>query len=124
MVFMLICMQQIGALKDFLNAQLPGTLEMLRQMVAINSYTTNRDGVNRLSRFTADSFAPLGFTAEFVSAKNQEYGDHLILTRRGRSKKNVTLVSHLDTVFPPEEEIRNHFHWQPEGDRIYGPGKI
>ena len=32
------------------------------------------------------------------------------------------MVSHLDTVFPPEEEARNQFHWQPEGDRIYGPG--
>ena len=32
------------------------------------------------------------------------------------------MVSHLDTVFPPEEEQRNNFHWQPEGDRIFGPG--
>jgi glutamate carboxypeptidase len=32
------------------------------------------------------------------------------------------MISHLDTVFPPEEEIRHNFHWEPEGDRIYGPG--
>jgi glutamate carboxypeptidase len=32
------------------------------------------------------------------------------------------MVSHLDTVFPPEEEARNNFHWRAEGDRIYGPG--
>ena len=32
------------------------------------------------------------------------------------------MISHLDTVFPPEEEARNNFHWQPEGDRIFGPG--
>ena len=31
-------------------------------------------------------------------------------------------MSHLDTVFPPEEEARNNFRWQPEGDRIFGPG--
>ena len=30
--------------------------------------------------------------------------------------------TYLDTVFPPEEEVRNHFEWQLEGDRIYGPG--
>src|SRR4029453_2193790 len=35
---------------------------------------------------------------------------------------SIGMVSHLDTVFPPEEEARNQFHWQPEGDRIYGPG--
>jgi hypothetical protein len=32
------------------------------------------------------------------------------------------MVSHLDTVFPPEEEARNNFHWSVEGDRIFGPG--
>jgi glutamate carboxypeptidase len=32
------------------------------------------------------------------------------------------MIAHLDTVFPPEEEERNNFRWQPEGDRIYGPG--
>ena len=32
------------------------------------------------------------------------------------------MVSHLDTVFPPEEEERNNFRWLCEGDRIFGPG--
>src|SRR5262249_39726785 len=31
-------------------------------------------------------------------------------------------VSHLDTVFPPEEEAQNGFRWEVAGDRIYGPG--
>jgi glutamate carboxypeptidase len=109
-------------MKDFLESQMPAALEMLRQMVGINSYTANRDGVNRLARFTAECFAPLGFTAEFVPSTNREWADHLVMTRRGRSAKSIALVSHLDTVFPPEEEARNHFHWQREGDRIFGPG--
>jgi glutamate carboxypeptidase len=93
---------------------------MLEQMVGINSFTANRDGVNRLGRFTAGCFAPLGFTAEFVPSVNPEYGDHLVLTRRGQSTRCLAMVSHLDTVFPPEEEARNRFHWLVEGDRIYG----
>jgi len=101
---------------------MPAALEMLRQMVGINSFTANRQGVDRLGRLTAECFAPLGFTAEFVPSANPNYGDHLVLTRRGRTTKNIAMVSHLDTVFPPEEEERNNFHWQPEGDRIYGPG--
>jgi glutamate carboxypeptidase len=109
-------------LKEFLGSQLPAGLEMLRQMVGINSYTANREGVNRLGRFTAECFAPLGFTAEFVHSTNRNWGDHLVLTRRGRSDKSIALVSHLDTVFPPEEEERNHFHWLREGDLIFGPG--
>jgi len=115
-------MLNVGSLKEFLNHQMPATLEMLRQMVGINSFTANRDGVNRVGRFTAECFAPLGFTAEFVPSTNPEFGNHLVLTRRGCSAKSVAMVSHLDTVFPPEEEARNNFHWQPEGDRIFGPG--
>jgi glutamate carboxypeptidase len=91
-------------------------------MVGLNSFTANRAGVDRLGRFTAESFAPLGFTAEFVPSVNPAYGNHLVLTRPGRSRRSIALVSHLDTVFPPEEEERNHFRWQVEGDRIYGPG--
>lgn len=110
------------SLSRFLEDRLPAALDLLRDMVGINSFTANRDGVNRLGRFTADAFAPLGFSAQFVPSTNPNYGDHLVLTRAGRGPRSIALVSHLDTVFPPEEEARNNFHWQPEGDRIYGPG--
>src|SRR5881397_2871424 len=99
-------MQDAVSLAEFLKNQMPDALERLRQMVGINSFTSNREGVNRLGRFTAECFAPLGFTAEFVPSTNAEYGDHLVLTRRGRSAKTLALISHLDTVFPPEEEAR------------------
>src|SRR6266571_3695680 len=88
-------MLNVESLKEFLNHQMPAALEMLRQMVGLNSFTAN-----------------------------PEFGNHLVLTRRGRSAKSVAMISHLDTVFPPEEEARNNFHWQPEGDRIYGPGTV
>jgi glutamate carboxypeptidase len=113
---------QFAALGNFVESQMPATLELLRQMVAINSFTGNREGVNQLGKLTADCFAPLGFVAETVPSVNPHYGDHLVLTRPGRSSRCIAMVSHLDTVFPPEEEIRNNFRWQPEGDRIYGPG--
>ena len=115
-------MSNAKSVNAFLESQLPAALELLRQMVGINSYTGNREGVNRLGRFTADCFAPLGLTAEFVPSVNPGYGEHLVLTRPGRTELSIAMVSHLDTVFPPEEEVRNQFHWQPEGDRIYGPG--
>jgi len=109
-------------IRTFLEQKLPEALELLRQMVQINSYTINKDGVNRLGRLTGQAFAPLGFSAEFVPATNSEFGNHLVLTRSGKGDKSVAMISHLDTVFPPEEEERNNFHWQVEGDRIFGPG--
>lgn len=105
-----------------LDRQLPDALDWLRRMVEINSWTDNPAGVNQLGALTAEAFADLGFQAERVPAANPRWGDHLVLTRRGDSPASVAMISHLDTVFPPEEEARNHFRWQPEGDRIYGPG--
>jgi len=94
-------MQNTNPLNEFLTSQMPAAMEMLRQMVGINSFTGNRKGVNRLGRYTAECFAPLGFTAEYVPSTDKEWGHHLVLTRRGRSGRSIALISHLDTVFPP-----------------------
>lgn len=110
------------AARNYLNDLLPESLEMLRRMVEINSFTGNIEGVNCLARLTAECFAPLGFRASQVPSTNPEFGSHLVLERKGTGPHAISMVSHLDTVFPPEEERRNNFHWQPEGDRIYGPG--
>ena len=111
-------------LETFLKGNLPEYLDMLRQMVNINSFTTNRDGVNALAELTGAMFQDLGFTAETVDSLDPQFGRHLVMTRHGSSGRKIGLVSHLDTVFPPEEEIRNEFAWRPEGDRIFGPGTV
>lgn len=115
-------MLETSSVRNYINAQMPATWEFLRQMVGINSWTLNPVGVERLARFTAQQFAPLGFTAELVPSNNPQFGPHLVLTRRGTGSRSLAFVSHLDTVFPPEEEQRNDFRWSVEGDRIYGPG--
>lgn len=115
-------MLETSSVRSFIAAQMPATWDLLRQMVGINSWTLNPPGVDQLSRFTAEQFAPLGFTAEFVPSANPNFGKHLVLTRRGKTARSLGLISHLDTVFPPEEEERNDFRWRVEGDRIFGPG--
>src|SRR6478609_9768893 len=115
-------MDNAARLRTFLESIMPRGLELLREMVGINSFTLNPVGVNQLGRFTAECFAPLGFTAETVQSTNPLFGEHLILTRPGTSKASIALISHLDTVYSAEEEARNDFRWHIEGDRIYGPG--
>lgn len=112
----------VSEVADFLQPKLPVYLEMLRQMVNINSFTENPAGVTQLGELTASFFADLGFTAEMVQSVNPGYGQHLVLSRPGHSPHTIGLISHLDTVFPPAEEIQNNFHWREEGERIYGPG--
>ncbi|MBK8905952.1 MAG: M20/M25/M40 family metallo-hydrolase [Anaerolineaceae bacterium] len=111
-------------LQQHFQLNMPGYLAALRRMVDINSFTAYAPGVNELGQLTADWFARLGFAAEFVQSAIPHYGQHLVLTRKGFSNNTIGLVSHLDTVFPAEEELRNNFHWREEGERIYGPGTV
>jgi glutamate carboxypeptidase len=116
--------QTILRLQDHLESGLPFYLDLLRQMVGINSFTANGLGVNALGDLTADVFAELGFSAEKVQCAAPLYGKHLVLTRPGQSDYKIGLISHLDTVFPPDEEREQNFVWRPAGDRIYGPGTV
>ena len=120
-------------LSEYLNNRLPFYIDLLRQMVEINSFTTNPEGVNRLGVLTASAFDSLGFKPEFVQSTNPKFGKHLFLHHPsqpvsapllGNNKKSLALVAHLDTVFSPEEEQINGFTFRQAGDRIYGPGTV
>ncbi len=104
---------------------LPSALELLERLVGINSFTTNAAGVRANAEVIADAFAPLGFDAEFIASANPDHGPHLVLRRSADESVDaptLALISHLDTVFPAEEELRNDFRWRRQGDRITGPG--
>jgi glutamate carboxypeptidase len=111
---------------SFLQENLSRYLDIHRQMVEINSFTANPTGVNALARLTANLFAGLGFQSELVPSENPRYGSHLFMKRSPAegSGSVLALVSHLDTVFPAEEERTNNFTWRVEGERIYGPGSV
>ncbi len=113
------------AIQSFLQENLDNYLTWLRRMVEINSFTENPAGIDALGDLTAELFTPLGFVAERVRSVVSRYGHHVVLTRWGRygqRGRTIGLISHLDTVFPPAEEIANDFRWRVEGERIYGPG--
>lgn len=114
-------------LYEYFESNLDRYLDILRQMVSINSFTARPEGVDQLGKLTIDVFGKLGFAAERVPSANPNYGQHIFLTRVGNNGSNsptIGLVSHLDTVYPPEDERRNNFSWRVEDDRAYGPGTI
>lgn len=116
-------------LQTYFQRNLHVYLDLLHQMVVLNSFTLNASGVNAVGQLTAEIFAPLGFEAEFIPPADFRHGRHLVLTRVGRADRGepapaIGLISHLDTVFPAAEEQINDFHFRIEGDRIYGPGSV
>jgi len=119
-------MDRFETIQSYLQSNLAEYLDLHRQMVSINSFTANAEGVNTLGDLTASVFSRFGFHSGRVASTNPLYGSHLFLNRRAQDRSNlaVALISHLDTVFPPGEEIANDFYWRQEGDRIYGPGTV
>jgi glutamate carboxypeptidase len=113
-------------LEQFLQAHLGSAKQLLQKMVAVNSFTANPEGINQLGQLTAAEFAPLGFEPTFVPCTNWRFGQHLVLVKPGRSGRVLGFISHLDTVYPNEEEIANQFFWReevhPDHTRLYGPG--
>lgn len=94
------------------------SIAQLREMVAINSFTHNRDGVCEVGEMCVSLFEPLGFSARRIRSVTEDCGDHLVLTREGSGDASLLLVSHLDTVYP------ENFPWREEGDLLYGPGVV
>lgn len=111
-------------IENFLSENMPTYLDYLKRMVDVNSFTENPAGINELGTVTAAIFEKLDFQAEHIPSIRPNYGRHVVMTRAGRTDQKIGFVSHLDTVFPPEEEKRNDFAWRIEGNRIYGPGTV
>lgn len=109
---------------SYMEENLENYLSILQQMVSINSFTTNPDGVNSLANLTSELFAHLDFQAELIQSENPIYGKHLFLHKNGTSDHSIVMISHLDTVYSSQEEEQNQFHFRQEGNRIYGPGTV
>ncbi len=123
-------MIDVDRLREHLMRRLPDAIEALRQMVAVNSFTHNAAGVNRVGDLTAGLFESLGFVAhryqaiECTSIERPALGRHLVLRRPEPAGVRIGFIGHLDTVFTEQEEIVNDFRWRTIGDRIYGPGTV
>lgn len=101
----------------------PEAQEFLRRQVEVNSFTGNPFGIRRNAEIVGEQFRGLGFQTVSYPAVNSRFGDHLFLSRAGaEDTPGLLLVTHLDTVYPAEEERCNSFRWEIEGDRVYGPG--
>ena len=111
-------------MREYLEGRFPHYLDALRGMVGVNSFTRNARGVNRLADMTEVLFSEKGFRSERIPSSNPSCGNHLVCARTGRGDSLIGCISHLDTVFAPEEELEQRFAWRLEGNRIYGPGTI
>jgi len=88
----------------------------LKSIIEINSWTKNKEGVDKNGAIFATWMQELGYTLK--RHERVEIGDHLHFTSPHKEGKKLLLLGHLDTVFPPDtfENFTEDDAW------IYGPG--
>jgi glutamate carboxypeptidase len=88
----------------------------LKSIIEINSWTKNKEGVDKNGEIFATWMHALGYTLE--KHERVEIGDHLHFSSKHKEGKKLLLLGHLDTVFPPNtfENFTEDEVW------IYGPG--
>ena len=88
----------------------------LASIVALNSYTKNKPGVDENGRVFSQWMEALGYRTERY--QRTDIGDHLHFIAPERDGRKVLLLGHLDTVFPSGsfEQFKEDEQW------IYGPG--
>jgi glutamate carboxypeptidase len=88
----------------------------LKEIIEINSWTKNKEGVDRNGEIFAYWMEQIGYT--LTRYPREHIGDHLHLTSPQREGKKLLLLGHLDTVFPPG----TFETFGEDDDWIYGPG--
>ena len=88
----------------------------LKSIIEINSWTKNKDGVDRNGVIFSKWLEDLGM--ETIRYEREETGDHLLLKSAYKNGKKLLLLGHLDTVFPPD----TFEHFSEDEEWIYGPG--
>ena len=97
-----------------------GALDLLKQLVNIDSGTGDVAGGTRVAAVLAERLKALG--AEVSTAPPEAPGlpDNLLAVFHGTGKGRILIVGHLDTVFGPGTAGQRPF--SIEGDRVHGPG--
>ena len=92
-------------------------LKDLQKLVEINSYTQNKNGVDKVGKLLSSWLEELGFETKIF--ERELIGNHrLHITPRKDGIANILLLGHNDTVFP-----EGYFEgYSEDNEYIYGPG--
>ena len=91
-------------------------LSFLRELVEINSYSRNYEGINLVGEKVADAM-PSALVHRSVADRNGV--NHHVFENPNAEGSPVVLIGHVDTVFPPNSASRG---FEEIDGRLYGAG--
>lgn len=105
---------------EWLASQKQSMIDLLRDVVNIDSGSYDKEGVDAVAARFERHFAEFGI--ESWREPHDVFGDalHAQVSKPGSNEKPILLMGHRDTVFPKGEAARRPF--TIEGTRAHGPG--
>jgi glutamate carboxypeptidase len=107
-------------LRAMADAAKPELIETLRQMVSIESGSSDVEGLARMADFTEGRLKALGAKVERRKTTRGAGADIVIGAFEGTGNAKLMLMAHMDTVY--ERGILGSQPWRVDGERIFGPG--
>lgn len=104
--------EQLGAWVDARASEIENWLETL---VNINTFTANTEGVDAGMDKMCELTDEMGFTVEAINSRHR-----LVKAGEGTRKPRILLISHMDTVFPPDGDFLEYKRIDDE--LVTGPG--
>jgi glutamate carboxypeptidase len=83
-------------------------LQLLEEIININSGTMNFDGVKAVADVLMPRFKALGMEVEWKEGSAWNRAGHLVARTKGEKGKKILLIGHLDTVFELESPFQKY----------------
>ncbi len=84
------------------------SIDLLKEIVNINSGTMNFDGVNKVGQRLVKEFEALGMDAKMIGGESFGRAGHLVATNNSKKGPKLLLIGHLDTVFEPDSPFQSY----------------
>jgi glutamate carboxypeptidase len=98
----------------------PAELDLLHQIVDIDSGTGDAVGANKIQAILGARLKALGADIQVLPPETPGLGDNQVATLYGVGKGRILIIAHIDTVFGPGTAAQRPFR-MADG-RAYGPG--
>lgn len=106
-------------IESYIKNNLSTSLNQLEKIVNIESYTQDKQGVNKVNNTLKNWLNVLGF--ETSKTMNNNFGDHLHAKIKGKKNDGkILLMGHMDTAHPTG--TLDKFPFSKDGSKLYGPG--
>ena len=113
------CYQQVCS---YIDTHFQEMMDVWKELVNIESYVRESEGVNLAADFLRKAFEVEGFTCKLIDV-GEGCGQSLVgVLGEDRGGKPIIFSGHMDTVFPKGTFGENPFHI--DGNRAYGPGVL